>query len=250
MESTAQTRTFGLVAGLGVGATMFYYKALVDAHLALGLSPQLLMVHADVRYVMSKAAARETTELAEYLAVLLKRLAFGGAEIASIPAFSPQVCAADLAAITPLPLISLLDAISASVEKKQLKRLALFGARVTIDTQLFGRLSDAEVIMPTRDEVNLIADTYARVVEEARASDEDFNLLRRLAHTLIERERLDGIVLAGTDLALVFNPSNTDFPHVDGARVHVEAIMQQICPSAPYASRKEEGEIPPPFTAT
>ena len=208
---------------------MFYYKALVDAHLALGLSPRLLMVHADVRYVMSKAAARETKELAEYLAGLLKQLALGGAEIASIPAFSPQVCAAELAAIAPLPLISLLDAISTAVAKKRLDRVALFGARVTMETRLFGRLSDTEVVMPTQDEVDLIAATYVRVVEEARASDEDFKLLRTLAHTLIERERLDGIVLAGTDLAFVFNPSNTDFPHIDGARVHIEAIMQQIC---------------------
>jgi aspartate racemase len=214
---------------------MFYYKALVDAHVALGLSPRLLMIHADVRYVMSKAAARETKELAEYLANLLKQLALGGAEIASIPAFSPQVCAAELAAISPLPLVSLLDAISAAVEKKRFRRVALFGARVTMETHLFGRLSDTEVIMPSRDEVNLIAEAYVRVVEEARASDEDFNLLRTLAHTLNERERLDGIVLAGTDLAFVFNPSNTDFPHVDGARVHIEAIMQQICPS-PFLS--------------
>ena len=231
MESTAYPRTFGLVAGLGVGAAMFYYKALVDAHLALGVSPRLLMVHADVRYVLSRAAARETKELAEYLAGLLKQLALGGAEIASIPAFAPQVCAAELAAIAPLPLISLLDAISAAVEKKRFRRVALFGARVTMDTQLFGRLPDTEVIMPTRDELGLIADTYDRVIAEGRASEENFNLLRTLAHKLIERERLDGIILAGTDLAFIFNPSNTDFPHVDGARVHVEAIMQQICPS-------------------
>ncbi len=211
---------------------MFYYKALVDAHLARGLSPRLLMVHADVRYVMSKAAARATKELTEYLAGLLKQLALGGAEIAAIPAFSPQVCAAELAAIAPLPLVSLLDAISAAVVQKGFRRVALFGARVTMETQLFGSLSGVEVIMPRPDEVNLIVDTYTRVVEEARASEEDFNLLRTLAHRLIERERLDGIVLAGTDLAFVFNPSNTDFPHVDGARVHIEAIMREICSSA------------------
>jgi aspartate racemase len=220
-----------------VGAAIFYYKALVDAHLALGLSPRLLMVHADVRYVMSTAAARKTKELAEYLAGLLKQLALGGAEIASIPAFSPQICAAELTAIAPLPLVSLLDAISAAVEKKRFSRVALFGAGVTMETRLFGRLSDVEVILPTRDEVDLIAGTYARVVEEGRASVEDFNLLRALAHRLIERERLDGIVLAGTDLAFVFNPSNTDFPHVDGARVHVEAIMQQISPAPSLCQR-------------
>ena len=232
MEAPVQTRTFGLVSGLGVGAGIFYYKALVDAHSARGLTPSLLMVHADVRYVTSQAAARETKQLAEYLASLLRQLALGGAEIASIPAFSPQICANELASITPLPLVSLLDAISAEVERRRFSRVALFGARVTMETQMFGTLLGTEVIMPTPDEIDTIADIYVRVVEEARASDEDFNQLRRLAHALIERERLDGIVLAGTDLAFVFNPSNADFPHVDGARVHVEAIMRQIIPSS------------------
>jgi aspartate racemase len=228
MESTGDSRTFGLVAGLGVGAGMFYYKALVEAHLARGLSPRLVMVHADVRYVMAQAAARKADELAEYLAGLLRQLAGGGAEMATIPAFSPQICAAELAAITPLPLISLLDAISAEVERRRFRRVALFGARVTMETKMFGELRGVDVIMPTADEIDTIADIYGRVVEEARASQEDYIRLRTLAHTLIEREGLDGIVLAGTDLAFVFNPGNTDFPHLDGARVHVEEIMRKI----------------------
>ena len=228
--SQATSRTFGLVAGLGVGAGVFYYKALVDAHLARGLTPRLLMVHADVRHVTTQTAARNTQALAEYLAGLLKQLALGGAEIASIPAFAPQICAEELAAITPLPLISVLDAIAAEVERRRFRRVALFGARVTLETQLFGRLHGTEVIMPTPEEIAAIADVYSRVVAEARATDADREQLRALAHTLIERERLDGIVLAGTDLAFVFNASNADFPHLDGARVHIQAIMRQIAP--------------------
>lgn len=226
-----QTRPFGLVSGLGVGAGIFYYKTLVDAHLARGLSPHLLMVHADVRYVLARAAAGEAMELAEYLGGLLQQLARGGAEIASIPAFTPQICAAELASITPLPLIGLLDAIAAEIERRRFHRVALFGGRVTMETRMFGRLSGTEVILPTPEEIDTIADIYGRVVEESRASDEDFNRLRNLAHTLIQRERLDGIVLAGTDLAFVFNPGNTDFPHLDGARVHIDAIMRSIAPS-------------------
>jgi aspartate racemase len=110
--SVRASRTFGLVAGLGVGAGIFYYKSLVDAHLALGLSPSLLMVHADVRKVMRLAQERKAQELAEYLTGLLQHLADGGAELATIPAFSPQICAAELAGMTPLPLVDLLDAIA------------------------------------------------------------------------------------------------------------------------------------------
>jgi aspartate racemase len=228
IRNNSQPRTFGLVAGLGVGAGIFYYKSLVDAHLALGLSPRILMVHADVRHVMNHAAAREAHQLAQYLAGLLGQLARGGAEIASVPAFSPQVCATELAAITPLPLVSLLDAISAEVKRRQLRRVALFGARVTMETQMFGALQNVNVVTPRPEEVDRIAAIYVRVVKEARASDDDYNTLRSLAHTLIAREKLDAIIFAGTDLAFVFNPENTDFPHLDGARVHIEAIMAEL----------------------
>lgn len=217
-----------------MGAGIFYYKALVDSHLALGLSPRILMVHADVRRVMSHAAAREADQLARYLAGLLGQLARGGAEIAAIPAFAPQVCATELAAITPLPLVSLLDSIVAEVKRRGLRRVALFGARVTMETQMFGRLqdqhedADVEVVAPRPEELNRIAAIYARVVEQARASDEDHGALAALAHTLIEREKLDAIIFAGTDLAFVFNTENTEFPHVDGARVHLKAIMSEL----------------------
>jgi aspartate racemase len=38
------------------------------------------------------------------------------------------------------------------------------------------------------------------------------------------------ILLAGTDLSFVFNSDNADFPHVDGARTHIDAIMRELAP--------------------
>ena len=83
----SEPTTFGIVAGLGMGAGIFYYRSLVNAQLARGLSPRILMVHADVRRVMAHAAARETRLLATYLAGLLRQLAEGGAQLATIPCF-------------------------------------------------------------------------------------------------------------------------------------------------------------------
>jgi aspartate racemase len=226
--SMPESRTFGLVAGLGVGAGIFYYKSLVDAHLARELSPNLLMVHADVRKVMRLAQERKAQELAEYLSGLLRRLADGGAELATIPAFSPQICAAELAGMTPLRLINLLDAIAAEAARRKLQRLAVFGARVTMESRLFGRLPECDVIGLSSKETDLVSDIYVRVVEEAKASRQDYEQLRSLAHNLIEREHLDAIVLAGTDLAFVFNEENADFPHLDGARIHIRAIMDEL----------------------
>jgi aspartate racemase len=198
------------------------------AHLARGLSPCILMVHADVRRVMVHAAERETRLLATYLAGLLGQLADGGAQIGTIPAFSPQICAQELAEMTPLSLVSLLDVIVAEVERRKVQRIAMFGARVTMETNLFGRLQNVEVVSPSPAEIDLIANTYVRIVEDEHASQHDYENLRVLAHTLIQRERLDAILLAGTDLSFVFNPENTDFPHLDGARVHIDAVMHRL----------------------
>ena len=224
-----QPACFGLVAGLGVGAGIFYYRALVNAHLALGLSPRLVMVHADVQKVMALSAAREIHALAGYLTGLLHQLAGGGSQLATIPAFSPQVCARELEARTPLPLISLLDAIAEEVERRKLKRVAILGARVTIETNLFGRLrAVSEVISPKPDEVEQIGGIYSDIVKNEKASASEVNTLRTLAHRLIDREGLDAILLAGTDLSFVFDPQTTDFPHLDGARSHIGAIMQRL----------------------
>ena len=230
MMDESVPRKFGLVAGLGMGAGIFYYRSLVKAHLTRGVSPSILMVHADVRRVMGHATARETRELATYLTGLLGQLARGGAEIGTIPAFSPQICAQELAEMTPLPLINLLDVIVAEVERRRLQRVAIFGARVTVETKLFGRLQNVDVVTPSRGVVDLVSNLFARIVEEEQASPEDYANLRTLAHTLIDRERLDAILLAGTDLSFVFNPENTDFPHLDGARRHIDAIMRELAP--------------------
>jgi aspartate racemase len=225
-----EPKAFGLVAGLGVGAGIFYYKSLVDAHLARGVSPSLLMVHADVRKTMQLAGERKALELAQYLSGLLKQLSDGGAELATVPAFALQICASELAEMTPLPLIDLLDVITAEVNRRNLHRVAVIGARITMETHVFGKLRGCDVIGLTADETDLVSNIYIRVVAEAKASSRDHDELRGLAHKVIDREKLDAIILAGTDLSFVFNEDNTDFPHLDGARVHIKAIMDQVLP--------------------
>lgn len=240
MIDETKSSTLGLIAGLGVGAGIFYYRSLVNAHRARGLTPHIVMVHADVRKVMSLAAAREAGQLADYLAGLLHQLADGGAQFAAIPAFSPQVCTEELAQITPLPLIGLLDAIVAEVRRRRLRRVAVFGARVTIETGLFGKLRDVTDVVSLRPaEIEWVGDTYKKIVEAEKASPEEFSELRSLAHALIHRERLDAILLAGTDFSFVFDPKNTDFPHLDGARVHLEVIMQTLVGDACSTARED-----------
>lgn len=72
----------------------------------------------------------------------------------------------------------------------------LFGTRFVIESDLFGRLSSAELVRPRSEELG-------------------------------DDEGVEAVVLAGTDLSLVFNASYTDFPNLDCAGVHIQAIMRR-----------------------
>jgi aspartate racemase len=223
-----QTRCLGLVGGLGVGATVHYYQELVKEHAARGAMANIVMVHADMQRVLGDAGAGKTAQLAAYLAELISRMARAGAEIAAIPAVTPHICAPELVRLSPVPIVNLIDVIAEEIRARNFRRVAMFGTRFSVESKLFGQLKNVNVVLPRPEEISFIHETYLAMANAQRASEQQYRDLRQLAFTLIERDGVEAIVLAGTDLSLAFNETNTDFPHVDGARIHVQAIMRAL----------------------
>jgi aspartate racemase len=229
MTPTRATPCLGLIGGLGVGATVHYYQELVKSHAVRGWTPQLLIIHADVNRVMTHAKDGNITELAEYLAGLVHQLQSGGARIAAVSAVTPHICIAELIRISPLPLVNLVEEVAGEIRRRGLKRVALFGTRFTMATGLFGQLGGvADVIRAQPDEIDSIHEIYLQLLSHAAGSEQQFRTLTQIAHTLCERDHVEVIVFAGTELSLVFNGGNIDFPHIDGARLHIDAIMRRL----------------------
>jgi aspartate racemase len=104
----------------------------------------------------------------------------------------------------------------------------VFGTRFVIESALFGFLDQVQLVSPRPEEVNEIHQIYSRLAEEGTGAEKQHRRLTDLAHTLCTRDKVDLILLAGTDLALLFNESNTDFPHIDCAGLHIQAIFNQL----------------------
>jgi aspartate racemase len=225
--SAKEGRCLGLIGGLGPGATIHYYRALLAAHEAAGRVPRMLIAHADVNRVMTAAGAKDFGGLADYLAELIGNMEAGGAEMTAIVALTPHICVPQLMPVSPLPLIDMVSEVAAEIGRRGLTRVAMFGTRFTVETRMFGRLDGVDVVMPKPDEIELIHNTYADVVA-ARSTPTQIDALRRLAHTFVERDGAEAILLAGTDLSTVFDETNIDFPTIDCAGVHIKAIAQRM----------------------
>jgi aspartate racemase len=208
-------RNLGLIGGMGPGATVFYYQKLARAG-----AGELLLIHADMEHVLTEVAAGNHIALAGYFARLIDRLARGGATVAAISAVTPHACIRELEKITPLPLVSIIDATAAGIRARGYSRVALFGTRFVVASRMFGMLDGIDVIVP--EEIDAIHEAYMQVV--GGGGTEGRQTLTRIAHSL----PVDAVVLAGTDLSLVFDEANTDFPHVDCTRVHLGALLEAI----------------------
>ena len=188
----------------------------------------MLIAHADNKQALALVTAKDYDGLAGYLADLIKATAAGGAELAAIVAVTPYICAPQLVRLSPLPLIDIVTEVAAHVRAQGLKRVAMFGTRFTVESKMFGRLDGIDVAMPKPDEIDLIHAAYMSIVNE-RDTAEQILRLRALAQVLIKRDGVEAVLLAGTDLSTAFDKANTDFPAIDCARVHVDAIVRQLC---------------------
>jgi aspartate racemase len=214
------------MGGVGVGAAVHYYEALAGAHAAQARPLPLVMVNADMPTGLRFVQVGDLKGLAGYLAGLIGRMRDAGAELAAIPAVTPHICFNELAPITPLPLIDIVAPLADHLRNRGTRRAALFGTRFTIESAMFGRLADVDLATPRPDEITTIHDAYMRTANSGKGAADDFRLLTSMAHTLIDREGAEVIIFAGTDLSLLFDTTNTTFPAIDCAQLHIEAILR------------------------
>jgi aspartate racemase len=227
MDQLPGGRSIGLIGGVGVGAAIHYYRELARIHAERGHVLNLIMSHAHFDRVRGAVAAGDKQGLASYLGTLIKQMKAAGAEFAVLPAVAPHIAITELIELSPLPLVNLLTEVKHEIDARRLRRVALLGARYVIESRLYGQLESVEIVMPQPDEIDYIHATYFQVAEAGICTAAQREGLARMAHKLIERDRVEAIVLAGTDLALVFDESNIDFPHIDAARVHLDAIVNR-----------------------
>jgi aspartate racemase len=219
-----KTRCLGLLAGLGVGAAIHYYKELALAAERQDRALDMVMAHARTARVFEYVDAEDRDGLAAYLNGFIIRLQAAGAEFAVIPAVTPHYCIRELKALSPLPVLSIFEPLVRELSARQIRRIRVFGSEPVMKASLYGEVGDVEVVSHRPEELLYLRETYQALLDTGVGTTEQHAGLTALAHRILERDGVGAIVLAGTELALVFNRANTDFPYLDCAELHLEEI--------------------------
>lgn len=224
----AETGHFGLIGGLGVGATGLYYQRIAAACAARGMEPRLTIAHAHAPRALALVTAGRIEELALYLAGFADELTKAGASFIAIPAITPHICLAELKPLLKRPLVNILAVTAERLRARKLKRVALFGTRFTIEAKLFGAFDGFDIVTPSEAEIAAIHRIYLELAQHGATAPANVDKLRAIANTLAREQQVEAILLAGTDLNLVLDETTAGFPAIDCAAAHIEAIVERM----------------------
>ncbi len=216
----------GLIGGIGPAATDFYYRRLIATFAKHQAPLELTIAHADTPTLLGNLGRNDAaTQTAIYLR-LTNRLAEAGAGCVAVTSIAGHFCIDAFKAVSPLPVIDMIEEVRRAIETRGLKRIGILGTRTVMETRFYGRLPDVEIVPPVGQELEAVSDAYIAMATVGSVTAEQRAVFSAASRRLMA-DGAEAIMLGGTDLALAFNEQTSEFPLVDCAGIHADAIAMR-----------------------
>jgi aspartate racemase len=201
--------TVGIVGGLGPESTIDYYRRILTAwerdHPST--APSIVIDSLDVRRALH-LVERDRVALTEYLLASLGRLAGAGVDFAAMTANTPHIVFDELAARSPVPLVSIVEVCAEEARQRGLRRLALLGTRFTMDAPFYPEVCaryGIAIVLPRDEERSWVHERYVGELLRGEFRDDTRQRFISLVNRLREEEGIDGVILGGTELPLLLS---------------------------------------------
>ncbi|MDQ3170472.1 MAG: amino acid racemase [Acidobacteriota bacterium] len=227
-------RIAGLIGGTGPESTIDYYKQIIARwrdQPGRGY-PRLVITSIDLDAMLPLVRDGHLGKLADLLLIEIERLAAAGASFAALTANTPHIVFDDLRARSPLPLISIVEVTRDEVVRLGFKRPLLLGTRFTMTGRFYAKVfegSGADLSVPGAADQDYIHEKYISELIPGIFLPATRDGLLAIVRRIIAEQRVDAIVLGGTELPLILTGSDVDgVPLVDTTAVHVREIVAEL----------------------
>ena len=95
----------------------------------------------------------------------------------------------------------------------------MIGSQVGMESQLFGAITAAEILVPSGAALAQVGNAYGAMAQRGSATEEEAQICIQAGQDLIARGA-EAVLLGGTDLFLVFDGLDPGYPVIDAAELH------------------------------
>ena len=115
--------------------------------------------------------------------------------------------------------------VNQAVSERGVSRIGILGTRTVMETRFYGGLTTAVIIPPEGQDLFDVHDAYVTMAASGMVTDAQRSVFNRVSRRLLN-DGAQAIMLGGTDLALVYDQQTSEFPLIDCASIHVDAIVR------------------------
>jgi aspartate racemase len=227
-------KTLGMIGGLGPESTVDYYQKIIQLYrerVGGDVYPQFFINSVDLNKVREPVLANDLQQLTNNIIAEIEKLARAGADFGIIAANTPHIVFDDVAAQSPFPLISIVEATCAAAKYRQFKQLALFGTKFTMSGEWYARpfsREGIELVRPEAIDQDYIHDKYMNELVPGKFLSETRTELLRIVDRMKRKSDIDGVILAGTELPLIVRESeHNGIPFLNTTHIHCEAAVTE-----------------------
>ncbi|MEY2544854.1 MAG: aspartate racemase [Verrucomicrobiota bacterium] len=228
-------KTLGMIGGIGPESTIDYYKNIIAMYRERngdGSYPQFVINSIDLQKGIDFLEANNLSGMAEFLLHEIEKLPRAGAEFGIIAANTPHIVFDDIAPKSPIPLISIVEAACAYAKERKLKRLALFGTGYTMRANFYPKVfsrEGIELVVPDPKDQDYIHEKYFGELVPGIFLPATRAALLAIVDRLKSNMDIEGVVLAGTELALILRgESHNGVALLDTGKIHCQAAVDEM----------------------
>jgi len=183
-------------------------------------------VHADTPTLLGNLTRNDAAAQVAIYTRLTNRLVAAGAECVVVTSIAGHFCIDAFKAVSALPVIDMISEVGRAVDKRGLKRIGILGTRTVMETRFYGGVTSAEIIPPGGQDLDDVHQAYVTMAASGVVTAAQRLVFNSVSRKLLKENGAEAVMLGGTDLALVFGQHDSEFPLVDCAAIHVDAIVR------------------------
>lgn len=225
-----QTKTIGLLGGIGWASSAEYYRILnemVAAREGDAHSARLLLHSMDQNDFTSRAASTDPHAIIAFLAAQVAQLQAAGADCFVLCANGAHRFAPALLPLVALPFISIVDATARAVAASGVRKVGLLGVKQTMAGRFYHDKLEAggiEVLTPSPAEQDIIHDIIYTELVQNRMTEDSRRVFADIIAGLAQRGA-QGCILGCTEIPLLIKPHDVAIPVFDTMAIHCRAIV-------------------------
>lgn len=227
-------KKLGLVGGMGPESTMPYYHGIVygvNARTRKDFFPNLSIESINVFHILQLCAKKEYDRLTDYVLEAIENLARSGADFVALSANTTHIIFDRLQELSPLPLLSIVEAVCSEAMRRHYRKVGLLGTIFTMTEDFYKKpftREGIEVIVPSAEEMHRVDRLISTELEFGIIKPETLAEFQQIISRMRDEDGIEAIILGCTELPLILNTENSPVAVLDTMKIHIDAIVNEI----------------------